>query len=288
MQEKKGKNMKKGINIWSFDDSKTLKEKIVFAKNAGFEGIELSLDAEGELSLKSTEKELLEIKKFAEDTGIEVPSLATGLFWGNPMTSANPAIRQSACDIVKKQLESASILGCKTILVIPGLVCADFVENCEVVEYDKAYDRALECVTMLSKTAEQYDVQLCLENVWNKFLLSPLELRDFIDKVGSTHVGSYFDVGNVVLTGYPEHWIKILGKRIKSVHFKDYRREVGSLAGFVDLLSGDVDYPAVMKAFDEIGYDGWAFAEMIPSYKHYNDQTIVTVSGAIDRIISGK
>jgi len=280
--------MKKGINIWSFDGSKTLREKIAFAKNAGFEGIELSLDGEGELSLTSTEKEILEIKKYAADIGIEVPSLATGLFWDNPMTSNDPKVMARACDIVKKQLETASILGAKTILVIPGLVHADFVENCEYVDYDKAYDRALKCVTELSAVAEKYDVYLCLENVWNKFLLSPLELRDFIDKVGSEKVGSYFDVGNVVLNGYPEQWIRILNKRIKSVHFKDYRREVGSLAGFVDLLSGDVDYPAVMKAFEEIGYDGWAFAEMIPSYKHYNDQTIVTVSGAMDRIISGK
>ena len=285
---KGAEKMKKGINIWSFDSSKTLREKIAFAKKAGFEGIELSLDAEGELSLSSTEKELLEIKKFAEDTGICLPSLATGLFWDYPMTSADPAKVKKACDIVKKQLESAAALGCSTILVIPGLVCADFIENCEVVPYDKAYDRALECVKALSSYAEKCGVKICLENVWNKFLLSPLEMRGFIDAVGSEYVGSYFDVGNVIANGYPEHWIRILGKRIGSVHFKEYRREVGSLAGFVDLLAGDANWPEIMKAFGEIGYNGWAFAEMIPSYKHYNDQIIINTSGAMDRIISGK
>src|SRR5659263_668632 len=88
-----------------------------------------------------------------------------------------------------------------------------------------------------------------LENVWNKFLLSPIEMRDFIDKIDSSYVGAYLDVGNVINTGYPEQWIRILGKRIKKVHFKDFRKSVGTLSGFVDLLAGDVDYPEVMKEF---------------------------------------
>lgn len=92
----------------------------------------------------------------------------------------------------------------------------------------------------------------------------PLEMRDFLDKVGSEYVGSYFDVGNVLPFGYPEQWIRILGKRIRKVHFKDFRRSVGTPDGFVELLTGDVDYPAVTEAFREIGYDGWVTAEIIP------------------------
>jgi len=107
-------------------------------------------------------------------------------------------------------------------------------------------------------------VALCIENVWNKFLLSPLEMRDFIDSFNSEMVGAYFDVGNVLLTGYPEHWIRILESRIKRVHVKDFRRSVGTVDGFVDLLEGDVDFQAVKEALSDIGYDGYVTAEMLP------------------------
>src|SRR5690606_16928419 len=103
-------------------------------------------------------------------------------------------------------------------------------------------------------------VQVCVENVWNKFLLSPLEMRGFLDGLKSSSVGSYFDVGNVLATGYPEHWIQLLGSRIKRVHFKDYRRAVGTADGFCDLLSGDVNWPGVVSALCSIGYDGWVTA----------------------------
>ena len=99
---------------------------------------------------------------------------------------------------------------------------------------------------------------------WNKFLLSPLEMRDFIDSFNSDFVGSYFDVGNVLLTGYPEQWIRILGKRTKRVHIKDFKKSTGTVEGFVDLLEGDVDFDGVKKALADIGYDGYVTAEMLP------------------------
>jgi L-ribulose-5-phosphate 3-epimerase len=107
-------------------------------------------------------------------------------------------------------------------------------------------------------------VALCIENVWNKFLLSPLEMRDFIDGFDSRMVGAYFDVGNVLLTGYPEQWIRILGERIKRVHVKDFKRSAETAEGFVDLLEGDVDFEVVNKALAEVGYDGYVTAEMLP------------------------
>ena len=124
--------------------------------------------------------------------------------------------------------------------------------------------------------------------MWNGFLLSPLEMRDFLDKVGSEYVGSYFDVGNVLPFGYPEQWVRILGKRIRKVHFKDFRRSVGTLDGFVELLTGDVDYPAVTEAFREIGYDGWVTAEIIPPAKQYPLTTLENASNAMDRILGRK
>ncbi|MBE6687834.1 MAG: sugar phosphate isomerase/epimerase [Ruminococcaceae bacterium] len=280
--------MKKGINIWSFDGSKTFYEKVDIAKKAGFDGIELSLDMTGEVSLESTEKQLLEVKKNIEDKGLEMYSLATGLFWDFPITSNDAAKAAKAKEIVKKEIESAAILGCSSILVIPGLVNADFVDGCEVVEYDVAYDRAFNAISELGEIAKQYKVNIGLENVWNKFLVSPLELRDFIDKINNPYVGSYLDIGNVLFNGYPEHWVKILGSRIKAVHFKDYRRAAGGLHGFVDLLAGDVDYPAVIKALKAVGYDGWVSGEMIPCYNNYSDQIIYNTSASMDRIISMK
>lgn len=280
--------MRKGINIWSFDGSKTFYEKIDIAKKAGFEGVELSLDMTGEVSLESTEKDLKEVKKNIEDKGLELYSLATGMFWDFPITSNDPAKAQKAKEIVKKQIESAAILGCNSILVIPGLVNADFIDGCEVIEYDVAYDRSLKAISELGEIAKQYKVNMGLENVWNKFLVSPIELRDFIDKIDNPYVGSYLDIGNVLFNGYPEHWVKILGSRIKAVHFKDYRRAAGGLHGFVDLLAGDVDYPAVVKALNDIGYKGWVSGEMIPCYNNYSDQIIYNTSASMDRIIAMK
>ena len=111
-------------------------------------------------------------------------------------------------------------------------------------------------------------------------------MRTFIDEVGSDYVGSYFDVGNVVYSGYPEQWIRILGNRIKKVHFKDYRCNPGGLNAFVDLLSGDVNWPEVMKAFHEIGYEGWAAGEMIPQYTYSSDQIIYNTSASMERILN--
>jgi len=278
--------MKKGINIWSFKSGMPVHDCIIEAKKAGFDGIELELAEEGEISFKSTEKELLEIKRFAQSEGVELPSLATGLYWSYPLTSDSEEVRKKAREIVVKQLESAAILEADTILVVPGAVGVDFIPDCPVVDYEVAYERALEAMMELKEQAEKYKVNIGIENVWNKFLLSPLEMRDFIDKIGSPYVGAYLDVGNVILTGYPEHWVRILGKRIKKVHLKDFRRGIGNISGFVDLLAGDVDFPAVVKALKEAGYDGYVTAEMIPPYKHYSDQIIYNTSKSIDRILS--
>lgn len=277
--------MKKGINIWSYQAGTTVRECISLAKEAGFDGIELALDETGEIGLDSSEKDLLEIKKYAAEASIELPSLATGLYWSYGLTSENNSTREKAKSIVKKQLEAASILGADTILVVPGAVGVDFIPGAEVVSYDKAYDNALEALIDLKSEAESYKVSIGIENVWNKFLLSPLEMRDFLDKVNSPYVGSYFDVGNVIYSGYPEQWVRILGKRIKKLHFKDFRRSVGTLSGFVDLLAGDVDYPEVMKALSEIGYNDYAFGEMIPNYTHHTNQIVFNTSASMDRIL---
>ncbi len=277
--------MKKGINAWSFPAGTGIGESMDLALASGFDGIELALEENGPLSLESTDRDITEIRKLAEDKGIELASLASGLYWSYPITSSDAAIRTKSADIVKRQLECAALLGVDTILVVPGAVGVDFIPDAEAVPYDVAYDRALEGLSRLAKDAEAAKVAIGIENVWNKFLLSPLELRGFIDEIGSDYVGSYFDVGNVVHSGYPEHWIPILGSRIKKVHFKDYRRQAGGLHGFVDLLAGDVDYPAVVGALRAIGYDSYVTAEMIPTYAHHGSQIIFNTSAAMDAIL---
>lgn len=277
--------MKKGINIWSFSGDRSISDCIQLAKKAGFDGIELSLNETGELGLHTTEKEVQEIASRLADAELEIAGLATGLYWSYPMTSESLIVREKAVDVCKKQLELAASLGVDTILVIPGAVGVDFIPGSEVTDYEYAYERALESIAKLVPFAEQAGVSIGIENVWNKFLLSPLELRSFIDELNSSYVGSYFDVGNALQNGYPEQWIRILGHRIKKVHFKDYRRQAGGLHGFVDLLAGDVNYPAVMEALQAIGYDNYVTAEMIPPYTHYSEQIIFNTSNAMNVIL---
>ncbi len=277
--------MKKGISIWSFPPL-SLKDTFALAKDAGFEGVEVALDENaGEINLSTTAGQLQQIKQQANDAGIQLYSVASGLYWSYWLCSEDAAEQEKAKDIVKKQLDVAAELGCESILVIPGTVNAEFAIPGRVMQYDVVYNRSMEALQELKSYAEQRKVEIALENVWNKFLLSPLEMRDFIDKLDSVYVGSYLDIGNVLSNGYPEQWVKILGQRIKKIHFKDYRMEAGGLHGFVDLLAGDVNYPAVMEALKGIGYDGWVTAEMIPNYKYHTETIIYNTSKAMDAIL---
>jgi L-ribulose-5-phosphate 3-epimerase len=276
--------MKKGISIWAFPSGNTVEESIRAAAEAGFDGIELALNETGQLGLDATDAELDGYRNAAQQAGIAITSLATGLYWSYPLTSSDAAIREKAKTIVKKQLDAAARLGVDAILVVPGAVGVDFVPGSEVVPYDVAYDRALEALRELAPHAESRKVCIGVENVWNKFLLSPLEMRQFIDAIDSPWVGSYFDAGNVLAMGYPEHWIRILGSRIRRVHIKDFRRSVGTLDGFVDLLSGDVNFPEVFKALREVGYDGWITAEVFP-YGRFPQMTAQQASRAMDAML---
>lgn len=279
--------MKKGINIWSFPQG-GIKQNLTLARDAGFEGVELALNESGALSLESTEKEISEVKKIADGLGLSLYSLSCGLCWDYRLSDDDKTVREKAKDIIKKQMDTAKLLGADTVLVIPGAVQVEFSFPEKKVAYDVVYERALEGLNELKPYAESLQVNIGLENVWNKFLLSPLEMRNFIDELNSSYIGSYLDIGNALYCGYPEDWVRILGKRIKKVHFKDYRMQAGGLHGFVDLLAGDVNYPEVVKALNEIGYDDWVSAEMIPNYKYHTDAIIYNTSYAMDRILGRK
>lgn len=269
--------MKKGISIWSFQEP-SLEKCFKMAKAAGFDGVEVALDETGEINLESTQEELEAILEAAHREGIALYSVASCLGWVYSLTDNDASIRAKAENNIKKQIDVASILHCNTILVVPSVVT-------EEVSYDTAYERAMEAIKRLAPYAEAKGVTIGIENVWNKFLLSPLEMKQFIDSINSPCVKAYFDVGNVIQTGYPEQWIRILGSRIAKVHFKDYRSSVGTISGFVDLLSGDVNYPAVMKAFEEVGYDDWVTGELTP-YPQHQEAFLQIASRAMDEILA--
>lgn len=251
------------------------------ARETGFEGVEVTIDEKGELTPETSARECARIVDEAEKAGVVLTGLASGFGWGFPMTCADEAVRKRGIELNAGALRIAKQLKIDAILVVPGGVAADFIPGFQGAPYDVAYENALSSHQELAPLAEDLGVTIGVENVWNKFLLSPLEMRDFLDKIGSPRVRSYFDVGNVVATGYPEQWISILGERIARVHFKDFKREVATLEGFCDLLDGDTDYAAVMKQLRAVGYDGPVTAEFFEV-----EADLPQISAAMDRILA--
>jgi hexulose-6-phosphate isomerase len=251
--------MLKGINQWCYPEGTPLEEVFAYSKEAGFDAIELNLyDSNGiGLTMDSTPGEAEAITKLALSYGLQLRSLSTGLLWQSPLSSVNGNVREQGRKIILKQIELASVMGIDTVLVVPGSVTQD-------VSYDDCYKRSQEELKKVLDEAEKRQVTIGIENVWNKFLLSPLEMARYIDELNSDFAKAYFDVGNVLQFGYPEQWIRILGKRISKVHVKDYSTKVGNITGFVPLLAGDVNWPAVVKALEEIGYEDVITAELSP------------------------
>jgi len=260
--------MKIGASYWMFEGGleaeRPISDAMQEAKQLGFDAIELAVASKGVLTHKATQAQCEEIVTTANKIGIEISGLAAGENWTCSPTSNDPDVRLKSIVFNRKALQIAKWLCTNAYLYVPGAVDVFFLPEAEVIDYDMCHQRACEAIRQILPTAEETGVVLCIENVWNKFLLSPLEMRDFIDEFQSEFVGAYFDVGNVLLTGYPEHWIRILGRRIKRVHIKDFKRSVGTVQGFVDLLEGDVDFRAVKTALADIDYDGYVTAEMLP------------------------
>lgn len=247
--------MKLGINRWTMPPGWNLRQCFEEAARAGFDSVEINLEESGELTPQTSEAEARSIAASARDAGVALASLSTGLGWKYPLTSPDEETRRKALEITGAQLRIACWLGVDAILCVPGLVT-------EEVSYDQAYRRAQDALRTLIPVAEETQVVIGVENVWNRFLLSPLEMARFLDELDSPWVQAYFDVGNVLVSGYPHHWIRILGKRIKKVHVKDFRTSVGNIQGFANLLQGNVPWQRVREALSEIGYDDVVTAEV--------------------------
>ena len=270
--------------MFSFTENEDLNRKFALVSQAGYDGVEPVMSEAGYLNQGTTEKEILAIRQLALDNNLEIPSVGVWSLWENNLVSEHEAIRRKALDIVKKQIEIAALLGADTILVVPGYVGCDFASKPERIRYDIAYDRCVYALQLLAPEAEKAGVHIGIENVWNRFLLSPLEMRQLVRDVDSSHVGVYFDVGNIIYVGYPEDWIRILGQYIKKIHLSDYRREQAGLGAFVDLFAGDVDFPEVARALAEIGYDDYLTLEMLPNYKQFPEASVWSNKYAVDRI----
>lgn len=242
------RSIKKGIMWGNIGYGTTILEKFQAAKAAGFDGVEVYSHLNRE-----------EVLKAKELTGMTIPSVCGSLHGKFSLSDPDPTIREKGLEALRVTLEDARMYGADTILLVPGRVG-------EQVGYDECWDRSVAELKKAIPLAEKLGVTIAIENVWNNFLLSPLEMARYIDQFNSPRLRAYFDCGNVLVIGWPEQWIRILGKRIARIHIKEFSRKIadkqGKWAGFnVPLLEGDNNWPIILKALDEIGYKGWATIE---------------------------
>lgn len=260
--------MKKSINAWSVEKNTDFEEMFAQIKAAGFDGIELNLDNENSsahsLGFSTSREDLAGVKAFSEKYDLPVVSISTSLF-GSTMGSPERNERETAKNIVMKQLECAEALGATGILVVPGGLSDD-------VGLKTARENCLKTLAALKGNIDDIGIFVGVENVWNRFFTSPYDMSGFIDELGSAFIGAYFDVGNVVEFSEPENWIEILGSRIGKIHVKDFKRNGGAYSGgdWVDLLSGSVNWQKVIPALKAAGFDGYLTAEV---GKNIPDQT---------------
>jgi len=276
--------MLKSISTWALKDNASRPAADMFAEAAqhGFAAIELAVGESGPVTPDTTEADCAKLRSEAEKAGVAISSLASGLGWSYPLSSTDQSVRSKGIEVLKSGLRIGGWLGVDCLLLVPGVVSGLGAKGPEHTPYDVAYDNMQSAVRECVPVAEKAKVHIGVENVWNKVLLTPLEMRGFIDECGSPWVACYLDVGNMIVTGYAEDWVRILGGRVGSVHFKDFKREVGTIEGFCDLLEGDVNYPEVMAAFREIGYDGPCVAEFF----QLDAAELDKVSAAMDKIFA--
>ncbi|MFC5649923.1 sugar phosphate isomerase/epimerase family protein [Paenibacillus solisilvae] len=246
--------MFKGISDWAFREAASGEAIIRMASRMGFDGVEFNVyEEDAPISLKRSLAEFKQLAEAATDCGVLLPSLSTSLHNAYSLTSNNKIIRQKGIDLGKRMIEIASALGAKTILVVPGNVDAE-------IPYDRAYASAQEALLLLAPEASSAGIAIGVENVWNGFLLSPLEFAVFLDELNEPAIRAYFDVGNAMNAGYPEQWIRLLGTRLAGVHMKDFRPEAGKGHQVVPFFYGDVNWAAVMDALRCVNYEGFLIA----------------------------
>ena len=242
------RKLRKAIMYATVGIKGSVMEKFRAVKEAGFEGIE-------PMSHLDTD----EVLRARDATGLQLPSVCCSTHWNQTLSDPNPATRERGLEGLKQALRDARKYGSTSVLLVPAVVSKQ-------VSYADAYTRSQAEIRKALPLAQELGVVIAIENVWNKFLLSPLEAARYVDEFQSPFVGWHFDIGNVIKDGWPEQWIRVLNKRIQKLHIKEFSRgkmdKQGPSAGFgVAFLEGDNDWPAIIKALAEIGYHGWGIAE---------------------------
>ncbi len=240
--------LKRGIMWGTVGVKGSVQEKMKAVKEAGFDGVEMNSHMDQD-----------EVLRARDATGVLIPSVCGVKHWDKPLSHPDPKVREEGLEALKQTLRDAKRYDASSVLLVPAIVNQE-------VNYRDAYSRSQTEIRKAIPLAEELGVKIAIENVWNQFLLSPLEAARYVDEFKSPAVGWHFDVGNIINYGWPEQWIRILGKRIQKLHIKEFSRSLrdkeGLWKGFdVKLLEGDDNWPAVMKAIDEIGYSGWAITE---------------------------
>jgi hexulose-6-phosphate isomerase len=253
------------------------------AKDAGFQAFEIQMNKQ--LTPATTAEELRRIEDGVHATGIRIAAIwPSGHLNRNPLNSADPKVRAIGVHAIKKCLEFAGVLKCEALLIVPGRVSLDDGDKRTRAGYKETWDRVSAELKQIVPIAEKAKVVIGLENVVNKFMLSPLEAAAFIDQFQSPWLKSHFDVGNTMPFGYPQDWISILGSRINRVHLKDFK--AGKMGGgnFVPLTEGDVNWKEVMAAFVKAGYRG----TLSPEYGHdpKDPDQVVKISRGLDKILA--
>jgi L-ribulose-5-phosphate 3-epimerase len=250
-QQANKRQIKKGMMCGAVPGAMPVLEKFKLIQQAGFEGVEID-----------SGMNQLEVLKARDATGLTIASVVDSVHWQKSLADPSPEVRQAGIEGLATALHDCKAYGATSVLLVSGVVS-------QQVAYDDAYTRSAAEIRKVVALAEGLGVKIAIENVWNHFLLSPLEAARYVDEFRSPAVCWHFDVGNVINTGWPQQWIRILGPRIHKLHIKEFSRkkrdEEGLWKGFaVEYLEGDNDWPAVMKALDLIGYHGWGTAE--PAY----------------------
>jgi L-ribulose-5-phosphate 3-epimerase len=284
-------DMKKSINLWAlpYPQAMTLEQCFHIVKDAGFEGVEVNFNLEGDISPAMSTDALKRIGDSARKIGLEISGLCSFLFWPYSLTSSDPERRARGRELAGHMVKAAAALGTKNLLVVPGAVYIPWNPEPEPVPNDVCLERAREAIRGVLADAERLGVSLNMENIFaNGFLMSPQEMNSFVDDFKSDAVGVHFDTGNIMQFQFPQHWIEQCGKRIRNVHLKEYSKRAGTeftLDAFRPLLDGTTDWPAVLKAFEKIGYDGWLTFEYFNPFPHWPEALVYQTSDSLDRML---
>ncbi len=243
--------LKKAVKFGMIREDLSILDKFKLLKSLGFDGVEL--DAPSDLDRN-------EVIRARDATGLPIHGVVDSVHWQQTLGDPDPAVRAAGLQGLRAALQDAHAYGATTVLLVPAVVKKE-------ISYADAYRRSQEEIRKALPLAEELGVRIALENVWNQFLLSPLEYARYIDEFESPWIGAYFDIGNIVNYGWPEHWIRTLGPRILKLDIKEFSRkkrdDEGLWKGFdVEIGDGDCDWPAVRQALADIGYEGWATAEV--------------------------